>query len=117
MIRLCSVETNVVTIELSVELSGSMLESEERILCAVNEAGVMLSGEALKRFDTNGSPIDHDGSVTWTSKGRVDNMYQTPYGKTRVGRHVYQNSEGDRTYCPLDVDARMSPLRRRVSPR
>lgn len=106
MIRLCSVEKNVVTIELSVELSGSMLESEERIQCAVNEAGVMLSGESLKRFDTDGSPI-MTGAVKWTSKGRVDKVYQTPYGETRIGRHVYQNSAGGRTHCPLDVDARI----------
>jgi hypothetical protein len=31
MIKLCSIEKTVVTIELSVELSGSMLEAEECI--------------------------------------------------------------------------------------
>lgn len=106
MIKLCSVEKNVATIELSVELSGSMLESEERIQCAVNEAGVMLSRESLRRFGTDGSPL-MTGAVKWTSKGQVDKVYQTPYGEARVGRHVYQSSAGGKTHCPLDVDARI----------
>lgn len=106
MIRSCSVEKNVVTIELSVELSGSMLESEECIQSAVNEAGVALSRESLKRFDTDGSPI-MTGAVKWTSKGQVDKVYQTPYGETRLGRHVYQSSAGGKTHCPLDIDARI----------
>lgn len=106
MIKLCSVENDSIVIELRVALSGSMLEAEDRIQAALNEAGVMLSQEALKRFDTDGSPIQ-TGAIKWSSKGQVEKVYQTPYGETRVERHVYQTSGGGKTYCPLDVDARI----------
>jgi len=46
-----------VKIELTVALSRSMLDTEERIQEALNEAGSIASREALKHFDTDGSPI------------------------------------------------------------
>ena len=106
MVKLCSVENDVVTIELRVDLSGSMLDAEERVLEAVNAAGVMLTSETLKRFDTDGSPI-LTGPVKWTTKGKVEKIYQTPYGEASVARHVYQTSGGGKTYCPLDREARI----------
>ncbi len=42
-----------------------------------------------------------------TSKGQVAKIYQTPYGDIEVARHVYQNSKGGQTYCPLDRAARI----------
>jgi hypothetical protein len=106
MIKLCSVENDVATIELRVDLSGSMLDAEERVLEAVNAAGVVLTSETLKRFDTDGSPI-LTGPVKWTTKGKVEKIYQTPYGEAPVARHVYQTSGGGKTYCPLDREARI----------
>jgi hypothetical protein len=47
----------VITIETRVDLSGSMLKAEEAIQAAVNETGVVASGEALRRFDADGDPI------------------------------------------------------------
>ena len=73
-----------------------MLESEELILDAVNEAGNLATQEKLKRFDTDGAPIML-GSVKWTSKGRERKAYQTPYGEVAVDRHVYQTPQGGKT--------------------
>jgi hypothetical protein len=42
-----------------------------------------------------------------TSKGLVPKEYQTPYGSVTIPRHVYQTSDGGRTYCPLDEHARI----------
>ena len=106
MVRLCSVEKDLVTIELCVDISGSMLDAEERVQAALNGAGVMLTCETLKRFDTDGSPI-LTGPLKWTTKGQVEKIYQTPYGEASVKRHVYQTSGGGKTYCPLDREARI----------
>ncbi len=48
---------NRIKIELTVALSGSMLEAEESILRAVNAVGNVATGEGLKRFDADGDPI------------------------------------------------------------
>jgi len=106
MVTLCSVEKGVVTIEVKVDITGPMLDVEEKIQGALNEAGTVMTQEALKRFDTDGSPI-MTGAIKWTSKGPVEKVYQTPYGQARVARHVYQTSSGGATFCPLDQAARI----------
>lgn len=106
MVTLCSVEKGVVTVEVKVDISGSMLDAEEKIQTALNEAGTAMTGEALKRLDTDGSPI-MTGAIKWTSKGKVEKVYQTPYGLARVARHVYQTQSGGKTFCPLDQAARI----------
>lgn len=104
--KLISVENNTVKIEVEIELGNSMLESEEKVQEALNEAGTIATGEALKCFDTDGSPIVF-GGVRLTTKGQEPKIYQTPYGETEVFRHVYQTSKGGKTYCPLEQDARI----------
>jgi len=94
------------TIEVTLPLAGSMLEAEEAIQDALNEVGLLATEEKLKRFDTDGSPI-HWGSVRMTSKGQFTQEYETPYGSVAVPRHVYQTSEGGKTFCPLEESARM----------
>lgn len=47
----------------------SMLQSEENIEEALNEAGVLASEHALSEFDTDGRPIEVDGLIL-TSKGQ-----------------------------------------------
>ena len=94
------------TLEVEFDLSGSMLDSEESIQVALNEAGTVATGEALKRFDTDGARIVIGGQ-RWFSKGEVAKIYQTPYGEVEVPRHVYQRSQGGKTFCPLDRDARI----------
>ena len=95
-----------VTIQITVPLSRSMLETEEAIQKALNEAGALATGEALKQFDTDGSPLVV-GATRWTSKGQEPKTYQTPYGEVVVARHVYQTGEGGTTFCPLERDARI----------
>jgi hypothetical protein len=95
-----------VTVSVTVRLDGPMLESEEAIQDALNEAGTLLEQENLGRFDTDGSPIQV-GPVRLTSKGRWPQVYETPYGPVQVERHVYQTAQGGKTYCPLENDARL----------
>ena len=95
-----------ITIAVTVPLGGSMLEAEEAIQDGLNEVGLLATEEKLKQFDTDGSPIQV-GSVRLTSKGQFSQEYETPYGIVAVPRHVYQTSEGGKTFCPLEEHARM----------
>jgi hypothetical protein len=95
-----------VTISVTVRLDGPMLEAEEAIQDALNEAGMLLEQENLVRFDTDGSPIQV-GPVRLTSKGQSPQVYETPYGPVHVERHVYQTAQGGKTYCPLENAARL----------
>jgi hypothetical protein len=94
------------TIQVTVPYSPSMLDFEEALQQQLNDAGVLATQEALKQFDTDGSPITI-GPTKLTSKGQLPKDYQTPYGVATVKRHVYQGSQGGATYCPLDRDARI----------
>ena len=95
-----------VTLEVTIALPSSMLESERSIQAALNEAGCLATGSALERFDTDGSPLVM-GSSRWTRKGQEPKTYQTPYGEQTVLRHVYQTSSGGKTYCPLEREGRI----------
>lgn len=95
-----------ITLQLTIPLSRSLLDTEEAIQTALNEAGVLATGEALQQFDTDGSPLII-GQTRWTSKGQEPKTYQTPYGEVVVARHVYQTNQGGATYCPLEQDARI----------
>ena len=104
---------NLIKIEVTINLSGSMLEAEESILQGVNAVGTVATGEALKRFDADGDPIML-GGAKWYSKGKVQKIYHTPYGVVSTERHVYQPAEGGKTFCPLDAGARII---RKATPR
>jgi hypothetical protein len=95
-----------VTIQITIPLTRSMLDTEEAIQQSLNQAGVLASAEALKQFDTDGSPLQL-GSTRWTTKGQEPMTYQTPYGAVVVARHVYQTGQGGTTFCPLERDARI----------
>ena len=77
--------------EVTIELSRSMLTSEENIKHCLNETGCIATEAALKYLDTDGSAIEIAGSVMRT-KGEQPKAYQTPYGEVVVNRHVYQRS-------------------------
>jgi len=63
-------EGSKLTLEVEVELDpSSMLNSEEQIARALNEAGLDLSQAALEQFDTNGEAIEVGGDRL-SSKGR-----------------------------------------------
>jgi hypothetical protein len=89
---------DAVTVEMTVRLSGSLLEMEAAIQEATNAAGCCITEEALKRFDTDGSPI-RVGETKLTARGRDGKEYQTPYGVVRIERHVYQTSRGGRIHA------------------
>ena len=95
-----------ITIQIECDLSDSMLDTEEAIQAALNDAGTVATREALTRFDTDGSPIEV-GQVRLTRKGQQPKHYQTPYGQVTVERHVYQTASGGKTYCPLEHEARI----------
>src|SRR3954462_11757680 len=96
----------VFIVQLEIPYASSMLDFEEVIQQRLNEAGVLATTEALHRFDADGSPIQV-GDTKLTSKGKLLEEYQTPYGVAPVRRHVYQSSRGGKTYCPLDREARV----------
>ena len=104
---------DLIKIEVTINLSGSMLEAEESILQGVNAVGTVATGEALKRFDADGDPI-MVGGAKWYSKGKVQKIYHTPYGVVSAERHVYQPAEGGKTFCPMDAGARII---RKATPR
>jgi hypothetical protein len=93
-------------VQVEIPYASSMLDFEQAIQDRLNQAGVVATQEALQQFDTDGAPITV-GSIKFTSKGRLPKEYQTPYGVATVARHVYQSSQGGKTYCPLDRDARI----------
>lgn len=95
-----------ITIQVKISLKESMLESEQSIVDGVNEAGSLATEEALKEFDTDGSPIVM-GGVKFTARCKSDKVYQTPYGEVRVNRHVYQTSKGGKVHVPLESSARI----------
>jgi hypothetical protein len=106
-------EGDRIKIEVTIDLSGSMLEAEESILRGVNAVGDAATAEALKRFDADGDPIAI-GDAKWYSKGKLPKTYNTPYGVISVERHVYQRAEGGKTFCPMDDGARII---RKATPR
>ena len=95
-----------ITIQVTIDLSGSMLEAEESILRGVNAVGNLATGEALQRFDADGDPIVV-GGVKLYSKGKLSKIFNTPYGVISAERHVYQPAEGGKTFCPMDDGARI----------
>ena len=106
MAEIIKTEGSEITIQVKVNLKGSMLEIENSILDAVNETGQVATQAGLKRFDTDGSPLCI-GDTRLTSKGLVNKTYETPYGAVSIERNIYQTSKGGKTYCPLEQEARI----------
>ena len=104
--KLIRVEGRTVKIELTIELSESMLDSEIKIQEGLNEAGCIAAREALRHFDRDGSAIEMGGKM-WRTKGQQAKAYQTAYGEVVVERHIYQSAGGGKTYCPMEKEARI----------
>src|SRR5215472_2561763 len=94
-----------ITLQVTVPFDNSMLDFETRLQQELNQAGNLATAEQLRRFDTDGSPIQV-GPTTLYSKGRLPKEYQTPYGSVSIDRHVYQSAQGGATFCPLERAAR-----------
>jgi hypothetical protein len=59
-----------ITIQVKVKLTGSLFEAEQAILNACNEVETLATSQAIKQFDTDGSPIQVAG-VKLTAKQAV----------------------------------------------
>ena len=68
---------NELTIQVTIKLTGSLLEMENTILDSCNEIGGLATTEALKKFDTDGSPIKL-GDTKMTARDKDNKTYQTP---------------------------------------
>lgn len=106
MAQIISQNGKKLTIQVAIELKGNIMEMEENIMDACNEIGNLATEEALKQFDTDGSPIKF-GDTKLTLKVRDNKVYQTPYGAVEIKRNMYQTSAGGKTYCPLEASARI----------
>src|SRR4051794_595034 len=54
MAKLCTGEKDTVSMRVKVDLSGSMVDAEEKIQTALEEARALVTGEAAKRVEANG---------------------------------------------------------------
>lgn len=88
------------------EKIGGPREAEMAVQQALHKAGGQIMETVLARYDTDGEPIERSG-VWYTSKGRQEETYQSVFAPCTVMRHVYQNGEGGKTWCPLEERARI----------
>jgi hypothetical protein len=95
-----------ITFQVTLKLSGSLLEMENTILDGCNELGCAATVEALKKFDTDGTAIKI-GETKLTARSKDNQTYQTPYGSVKLERYVYQSSKGGKIFCPLEQNARI----------
>jgi hypothetical protein len=98
---------SLLTIELTIELGGSMLDMENTIQDELNKAGCLATSEALKEFDTDGSPITVAHTKLTARKEKASQHYESPHGVVSVERYLYQSNQGGYTYCPLEDGARI----------
>jgi hypothetical protein len=105
-VKLIEESKNKIIVQMEIVLGNSMLENEEIIQRGLNETGNLVTTRCLTRFDTDGQPI-MVGNIKFTSQGRLEKEFQTPYGATTISRHVYQTSKGGVKYIPMDEDARV----------
>jgi len=56
-VKIVSEEGQKLTVQVTVDISGSMLEAEEKIMEACNALGSLSTEKALTYFDTDGTPI------------------------------------------------------------
>ena len=54
--KIVSRNDDKLTLQVEVDISGSMLEAEEKIQAACNAVGALSTEKALEHFDTDGTP-------------------------------------------------------------
>ncbi len=106
MAKIVACHGDELTLQVTVKLTGSLMEMENNILDSCNEVGCLATTEALQKFDTDGSPIKL-GDTKMTARVKDNKTYQTPYGSVQIQRYVYQTSKGGKIYCPLEEKARI----------
>lgn len=105
-VRVVEQSASHITLELTFDISGHLMEIEEGVQDVLNEAGCEVTASAIGQFDTDGSPVA-TGDIKWTRRCRSPKTYQTPYGAVQIERNVYQTSRGGKTFVPLESNARM----------
>ena len=106
MAKVVANKGNELTLQVTVKISGSLMEMENAILDGCNEMGSLATAEVLQKFDTDGSPIKL-GEVKMTVRDKTNKTYQTPYGGVLIQRNIYQSSKGGKIYCPLENNAQI----------
>jgi hypothetical protein len=104
--RVTKCDGTTITVEMTLDVGGPILQAEEAIAAGLNEAGEVATVEALKQFDADGEPIVI-GREKWYAKQPKEKYYQTPYGEVKVARYTYQKAGGGATFCPLEQGARI----------
>jgi hypothetical protein len=97
---------NTLVLNIEIRLDGNMMQMEENIQDALNNAGALATGKALEQFDTDGSPIILGNTKLTARREKINQQYESPYGTVDVERYLYQSNLGGRTYCPLEDAAR-----------
>jgi hypothetical protein len=101
-----SLNSSKLILQIEIPLEGSMMQMEENIQDALNDAGCIATGKALETFDTDGSSIILGRTKLTARKQKINQRYETPYGKVDVERYLYQSNLGGATYCPMEAGAR-----------
>ena len=105
MAKIVSNEGNELTLQMTVKLTGSLMDMEKTILDGCNEMGGLATAEALQKFDTDGSPIKL-GEVKMTVRDKTNKTYQTPYGGVLIQRNV-NLQRVEKSICPLENNAQI----------
>ena len=103
-------ENDKITLQIQIDLSGTMLEMEDSIQEAVNKLGCLATKKAIEKFDTDGEDIFAlSGDINWTSQEKSIQTYQTPFGDVSIKRHIYQyqTTQGTQKFCPMESDAQI----------
>jgi hypothetical protein len=56
-VEIISRKGDELTLQVKIDISGSMLEAEEKIQAACNAVGSLSTEKALEYFDTDGTPV------------------------------------------------------------
>ena len=70
-------QSGTVRLQIDIDISGSMLDVEERIQDVVNSMGRAATGLTLEQFDTDGSPV-MTRPIKWPRRCRNPKTCQTP---------------------------------------
>lgn len=89
-----------------VSAGASMLDAEDQLMAALNQAGAGLTGELLSSLDADGRPLTgQDGGTLTAKRGKEARHVETPYGCVVVERWACQSSDGGACHYPLDTAA------------
>lgn len=88
-----------ITIQITVSFGISMLDFETQLQQQLNEAGNLATAEQLRRFDTDGSPLQV-GPTTLYSKGQLPKEYQPPTAPSRSNATSISRLTGARRFAP-----------------